>query len=137
MSNQKFTDMVMPQLAESLVSATIAKWLKQPGDKVEQYEPICEVITDKVNAEIPSTVDGIMGEWVAEEGQTVAVGEVICRIAAAGAAGAPAEERPQAEPRTTPAPVQPEASGDQSMRGRYSPAVQSLAAEHGVNLSAV
>lgn len=137
MSNQKFTDMVMPQLAESLVSATIAKWLKQPGDKVEQYEPICEVITDKVNAEIPSTVDGIMGEWVAEEGQTVAVGEVICRIAAAGAAGAPVEERPQAEPRTTPAPVQAEASGDQSMRGRYSPAVQSLAAEHGVNLSAV
>ncbi|OXL84718.1 branched-chain alpha-keto acid dehydrogenase subunit E2 [Paenibacillus sp. SSG-1] len=137
MSNQKFTDMVMPQLAESLVSATIAKWLKQPGDKVEQYEPICEVITDKVNAEIPSTVDGIMGEWVAEEGQTVAVGEVICRIAAAGAAGAPAEERPQAEPRTTPASVQAEASGDQSMRGRYSPAVQSLAAEHGVNLSAV
>ncbi|GIO55348.1 dihydrolipoamide acetyltransferase family protein [Paenibacillus cineris] len=137
MSNQKFTDMVMPQLAESLVSATIAKWLKQPGDKVEQYEPICEVITDKVNAEIPSTVDGIMGEWVAEEGQTVAVGEVICRIAAAGAAGAPAEERPQVEPRTTPAPVQAEASEDQSMRGRYSPAVQSLAAEHGVNLSAV
>lgn len=137
MSNQKFTDMVMPQLAESLVSATIAKWLKQPGDKVEQYEPICEVITDKVNAEIPSTVDGIMGEWVAEEGQTVAVGEVICRIAAAGAAGAPAEEWPQAEPHTTPAPVQAEASGDQSMRGRYSPAVQSLAAEHGVNLSAV
>ncbi|WP_145947595.1 dihydrolipoamide acetyltransferase family protein [Paenibacillus sp. Y412MC10] len=137
MSNQKFTDMVMPQLAESLVSATIAKWLKQPGDKVEQYEPICEVITDKVNAEIPSTVDGIMGEWVAEEGQTVAVGEVICRIAAAGAAGAPLEERPQSEPRTTPAPVQAEASGDQSMRGRYSPAVQSLAAEHGVNLSAV
>ncbi|KAF9116974.1 hypothetical protein BGX30_005794, partial [Mortierella sp. GBA39] len=124
-------------LAESLVSATIAKWLKQPGDKVEQYEPICEVITDKVNAEIPSTVDGIMGEWVAEEGQTVAVGEVICRIAAAGTAGAPAEERPQAEPHTTPAPVQAEASGDQSMRGRYSPAVQSLAAEHGVNLSAV
>ncbi|KHF32318.1 Dihydrolipoyllysine-residue acetyltransferase component of pyruvate dehydrogenase complex [Paenibacillus sp. P1XP2] len=55
--NQKLTDVVMPQLAESLVSATIAKWLKQPGEKVEQYEPICEVMTDKVNAEIPSTID--------------------------------------------------------------------------------
>lgn len=73
----------MPQLAESLVSATIAKWLKQPGEKVEQYEPICEVMTDKVNAEIPSTIDGVMVELIAEEGQNVSVGEIICRMAAA------------------------------------------------------
>ncbi|WP_036640507.1 biotin/lipoyl-containing protein, partial [Paenibacillus durus] len=79
--NKKLTDVTMPQLAESLVSATIGKWLKKPGDPVEQYEPLCEVITDKVNAELPSTVDGVMGDILAEEGQTVAVGEVICRIA--------------------------------------------------------
>ncbi len=81
--NQKLTDVVMPQLAESLVSATIAKWLKQPGEKVEQYEPICEVMTDKVNAEIPSTIDGVMVELIAEEGQNVSVGEIICRMAVA------------------------------------------------------
>lgn len=63
MSDQtQWNDVTMPQLAESLVSATIAKWLKQPGETVEQFEPICEVITDKVNAEIPSTLDGIMGD---------------------------------------------------------------------------
>lgn len=89
--NKQLTDVTMPQLAESLVSATIGKWLKKPGDPVEQYEPLCEVITDKVNAELPSTVDGVMGDILAEEGQTVAVGEVICRIAVpAPAAPAPA-----------------------------------------------
>ena len=45
----------MPQLAESVVSATVSKWLKQPGDRIEEYEPICEVITDKVTVELPST----------------------------------------------------------------------------------
>ncbi|MWV45008.1 2-oxo acid dehydrogenase subunit E2 [Paenibacillus sp. HJL G12] len=132
--NQKLTDVVMPQLAESLVSATIAKWLKQPGDKVEQYEPICEVITDKVNAEIPSTIDGVMSELIAEEGQNVAVGEVICRMAAAGQTAAPVVNQQAQE---VPASAPTGASGDQSMRSRYSPAVQSLAAEHGVNLNAV
>lgn len=97
--NQKLTDVAMPQLAESLVSATIAKWLKKPGDPIEQYEPICEVITDKVNAEIPSTMDGVMGEWLAQEGQTVNVGEVICRIATAAAP----ERTPSAQPSGYPA----------------------------------
>ncbi len=83
--NRTLQDVVMPQLAESLVSATIGKWLKKPGDPVEQYEPICEVITDKVNAEIPSTLDGVMGELLAEEGQEIEVGAVICRIETAGA----------------------------------------------------
>ena len=85
--NQKLTDVTMPQLAESLVSATIAKWLKKPGDSIEQYEPICEVITDKVNAEIPSTLDGVMGDILAQEGQTVNVGDIICRIAVASGKG--------------------------------------------------
>lgn len=133
--HQNLTDVVMPQLAESLVSATIAKWLKQPGDKVEQYEPICEVVTDKVNAEIPSTIDGVMAEWVAEEGQKVAVGEVICRMAVEGQAAAPIQHHQAQQDTQTNAAV--ELTGDQSMRSRYSPAVQSLAAEHGVNLSMV
>ncbi|MCJ8011159.1 2-oxo acid dehydrogenase subunit E2 [Paenibacillus sp. KQZ6P-2] len=132
--NQKLTDVVMPQLAESLVSATIAKWLKKPGDKIEQYEPICEVITDKVNAEIPSTLDGIMAEWIANEGQNVGVGEVICRVAVQGQPTVPAANHHTVQ--AMPAAVTTDI-GDQSMRSRYSPAVQSLAAQHGVDLSAI
>lgn len=133
--NQKLTDVTMPQLAESLVSATIAKWLKKPGDAIEQYEPICEVITDKVNAEIPSTLDGVMGEILAQEGQTVNVGEIICRIAVASGQGADPSPQPAAS-----APVsQHQGSGSEegSMRFRYSPAVQTLAAEFQIDLSRV
>lgn len=162
------TDVVMPQLAESLVSATIAKWLKQPGESVDQYEPICEVITDKVNAEIPSVLEGIMGDIIALEGQEVAVGEVICQIYTEQAPSATTEDISPASPEitvhddlpaetlATPAPSQSaspvastpsarpavvtQSSADVSngaMSGRYSPAVQSLAAEHGVNLSGI
>ncbi|MCM3698271.1 dihydrolipoamide acetyltransferase family protein [Paenibacillus macerans] len=138
MSNQKtLTDVALPQLAESLVSATIGKWLKKPGDPVEQYEPICEVITDKVNAEIPSTVDGIMGEILAEEGQEIQVGVVICRIetaaeSAPSLAGETSLVSAGAASAQTPAPIP--IAGDGSQRSRYSPAVQTLAAEHGLDL---
>ncbi|KWX74917.1 branched-chain alpha-keto acid dehydrogenase subunit E2 [Paenibacillus riograndensis] len=158
--NTKLTDVIMPQLAESLVSATIGKWLKQPGDAIEQYEPLCDLITDKVNAELPATVDGTLVELLAEEGQTVSVGEVIARIAvaapaapsapAATAAGAPAAApapAAQAAPRPavpSPAPAAgrpaaPAAAFDASapMRSRSSPAVQTRAAEHGIELTAV
>lgn len=126
-------DIVMPQLAESLVTATIGKWLKQPGELVDAYEPICEVITDKVVAELPSTDSGVMLELLAQEGETVPVGAVICRIgdevaqsavvgASDGASSAVLEVTQTAE------------ASDTSMRNRYSPAVQRLANEHGVNL---
>ncbi|NGZ74199.1 dihydrolipoamide acetyltransferase family protein [Saccharibacillus alkalitolerans] len=145
-STQK--DIAMPQLAESLVSATIAKWLKRPGDSVDLYEPICEVITDKVNAEIPSTEEGVMGELLAAEGQEIAVGEIICRIVTGGAEAAP--EAPAAAPQAAsgsasaaPRPASPSgasaapqgapAGGTGGMRARYSPAVQALAAQHGLD----
>lgn len=144
-SNKTLQDVVMPQLAESLVSATIGKWLKKPGDSVEQYEPICEVITDKVNAEIPSTLDGIMGELLAEEGQEIEVGAVICRIetgnnevidaSTAGEASAAASTG-QAAVASLEAGA-PGASDDQSQRSRFSPAVQTLAQEHGLDLRAI
>ncbi|MEC0089846.1 dihydrolipoamide acetyltransferase family protein [Paenibacillus macquariensis] len=130
--NKQLIDVFMPQLAESLVSATVGKWLKQPGDRIEQYEPICEVITDKVNAEIPSTVDGIMGELIAEEGQTIGVGEVICRISVISTNESVSVNKPA---NTVTAEASSTISSDQSMRSRYSPAVQSLAAEHGLNLA--
>jgi 2-oxoisovalerate dehydrogenase E2 component (dihydrolipoyl transacylase) len=133
--NQKLTDVTMPQLAESLVSATIAKWLKKPGDAIEQYEPICEVITDKVNAEIPSTLDGVMGEILAQEGQTVNVGEIICRISVASGQGGTPSPQPAAS--TPVSQHQGSGSEEGSMRFRYSPAVQTLAAEHQIDLSQV
>lgn len=155
--NHKLTDVIMPQLAESLVSATIGKWLKKPGDTVEQYEPLCDLITDKVNAELPSTVDGTLVELLAEEGQTVGVGEIIARIAVAAPAAPSVPTLTAAAPASAEtAPSTPQlaasrgpvrASGipaaavvsDESapMRSRYSPAVQTLAAEHGINLTAV
>lgn len=138
-SNKQIIDVVMPQLAESLVSATIGKWLKKPGDPVEQYEPICEVITDKVNAEIPSTLDGVMGELLAEEGQEVGVGVPICRIEVAEDASTADINKSAAAPVNTNSNHQGSSvdTSDVSQRNRYSPAVQTLAAEHGVDLRAI
>jgi 2-oxoisovalerate dehydrogenase E2 component (dihydrolipoyl transacylase) len=85
----------MPQLGESVTEGTIGKWLKQPGDAVEKYESIAEVITDKVNAEIPSPVAGVIKELKVEEGATVPVGTEILTIDEGGAA---AEEAPAPQP---------------------------------------
>ncbi|MEJ8304591.1 dihydrolipoamide acetyltransferase family protein [Saccharibacillus sacchari] len=150
MSNSTQKEITMPQLAESLVSATIAKWLKRPGDTVEMYEPICEVITDKVNAEIPSTEEGVMGELLASEGQEIAVGEIICRIVTEGGAADSAsmpsvpQGGSEAAPVATsavqtpaPRPASPGATSsgnaESGMRARYSPAVQALAAQHNLD----
>ncbi|MDU4695167.1 MULTISPECIES: dihydrolipoamide acetyltransferase family protein [Paenibacillus] len=136
-SNKTIVDVHLPQLAESLVSATIGKWLKKPGDPVEQYEPILEVITDKVNAEIPSTLDGVMGELLAEEGQEVEVGAVICRIETANAEESSADAGGQtmsSAAKATAGTTHAGEQADESQRSRYSPAVQTLAAQHGLDL---
>src|SRR5687767_15448543 len=84
----------MPQLGESVAEGTIGKWLKQPGDHVAKYEPLLEVITDKVNAEVPSPFAGVLREILVEEGATVpnnaeiAVIETSDEAAASGEAGA-------------------------------------------------
>ncbi|MFD0711076.1 dihydrolipoamide acetyltransferase family protein [Paenibacillus sp. GCM10027626] len=127
----------MPQLAESLVSATISKWLKKPGDSVDLYEPIAEIITDKVSAELPSTIKGTIAKILIGDGETVPVGSPICLIeteAADHASAAPTGEMQAAG--NAEAAVE-SANGDGSMRNRYSPAVQQLAAEHGVDLTKV
>ncbi|MDF2814021.1 MAG: subunit of branched-chain alpha-keto acid dehydrogenase [Paenibacillus sp.] len=141
------TELRLPQLAESLVSATIGKWLKQPGDKIEQYEPICELITDKVNAELPSTVEGTLIEIIAQEGETLPVGAVVCIVAETGSdAGHSADGSSvnnsliasgAANSANSLSDSNSGASGhaDTSMRSRYSPAVQQLAAEHGIELA--
>src|SRR6266496_1078027 len=88
------TAITMPQLGDSVTEGTIGKCLKQPGDKVEKYESLAEVITDKVNAEIPSPVAGVIKELKVEEGSTVPVGTEILSIDEGGAAA----EAPAAQP---------------------------------------
>jgi 2-oxoisovalerate dehydrogenase E2 component (dihydrolipoyl transacylase) len=93
----------MPQLGESVTEGTIGKWLKQPGDKVEKYESIAEVITDKVNAEIPSPVAGVIKELKVEEGATVPVGTEILTIDEGGTSS----DAPAAQPAPAAAAPQP------------------------------
>src|SRR5215813_644177 len=83
----------MPQLGESVTEGTVDRWLKKEGDLVKRDEPIVEVVTDKVNAEIPSPFEGRLVKIAVAEGETVLVGAVIAQIetAAGGAAQAPAK----------------------------------------------
>ena len=120
---------VLPQLAESLVSATIGKWLKQPGDYVEKYEPICELITEKVNAELPSTVEGTLVEILVKEGETIPVGTPVCVIAETGGESSVADGVSAGEAEGSAVD-----GNNTDMRHRYSPAVQRLASEHGIDL---
>ena len=140
----------LPQVGESVTEGVIGRWLKSVGDSVEKYDPLVEVVTDKVNMEMPSPVSGVLTLIFAEEGDTVPMGSAIAEIEVDG-------EEPSAEPAeekidTTgvllkdTAPVGPTGSGGPmaapvetgaSRRRRYSPAVQRLADEHGVDLSQV
>ncbi|MED3721831.1 E3 binding domain-containing protein, partial [Geobacillus stearothermophilus] len=130
--------LTMPQLGESVTEGTISKWLVSPGDKVNKYDPIAEVITDKVSAEIPSSFAGVIRELIAKEGETLPVGAPICTIEVEGAAPAseakPADEAPKAEDNAKPAA--PKKAG-RANNGRYSPAVLRLAQEHGIDLEQV
>jgi pyruvate/2-oxoglutarate dehydrogenase complex dihydrolipoamide acyltransferase (E2) component len=94
----------MPQLGESVAEGTIGKWLKKPGDHVAKYEPLLEVITDKVNAEVPSPVEGILTAILAEEGSTVPNNAEIAEIETAAEAGAGASASTPAPSASAPAP---------------------------------
>src|SRR3982074_3454645 len=74
------TDVVMPQMGESVTEGTIVRWIKKLGDKVDRDEPIFEISTDKVDAEIPAPVAGVLAEVIVKEGETVAVQTVVARI---------------------------------------------------------
>jgi pyruvate dehydrogenase E2 component (dihydrolipoyllysine-residue acetyltransferase) len=102
------TDVVMPQMGESIAEGTIVRWIKKVGDKVDRDEPLFEISTDKVDAEIPSPAAGVVSEIRVKEGETVPVNSVVAVIGAAGAAAsAPAAEPPKAAAR---APEPPKAS---------------------------
>src|SRR3981081_690558 len=84
------TDVVMPQMGESVAEGTVVRWIKKVGDKVDRDEPLFEISTDKVDAEIPSPVAGVISEIRVKEGETVPVNSVVAVIGSASAAEVPA-----------------------------------------------
>jgi pyruvate dehydrogenase E2 component (dihydrolipoamide acetyltransferase) len=153
------TDIVMPQMGESIVEGTITKWLKKPGDKIQRDEPLFEISTDKVDAEIPAPASGVLQEIKVTEGTTVQVNTVVGTIASDGEGAAvksaPAAEK-KAAPSTATAKAQPpapatQANGtpaaappapaapkhDEDEHARSSPLVRKIAREHNVDLSQV
>src|SRR3984885_11562479 len=90
------TDVIMPQMGESIFEGTITKWLKKPGDTVQQDEPLFEISTDKVDAEIPSPVAGVLSEIKIEAGTTVQINTVVAVIGVSGGVAAPAKAQPSA-----------------------------------------
>ncbi|MCC6537522.1 MAG: 2-oxo acid dehydrogenase subunit E2, partial [Bryobacterales bacterium] len=99
------TDVVMPQMGESIVEGTLTKWLKKVGDQVQRDEPLFEISTDKVDSEIPSPAAGVLTEVLVAEGSTVAINTVVARIGAAGAAPAAPAPAQAAAPPPPPAPA--------------------------------
>src|SRR5438874_13266095 len=118
------TDVVMPQMGESIAEGTIVRWIKKVGEKVDRDEPLFEISTDKVDAEIPSPAAGVVSEIRVKEGETVPVNSVVAVIGAAGAgAGAqPAAAPPPPAPSATaPAPPRPSSQGDGSPASAAAP----------------
>src|SRR5882724_3152487 len=101
------TDVIMPQMGESIVEGTLTKWLKKPGDAVERDEPLFEISTDKVDTEIPSPSAGTLAEMLVKEGETVGVGTIVARISDGAAAPAAAPQPLSAAPAPPPPPPPP------------------------------
>ena len=154
-------DVIMPQMGESIFEGTITKWLKKPGDKIERDEPLFEISTDKVDAEIPSPAAGVLKEIKVKEGQTVPIQTVVASIDSAGgaAASAPAPAPAKAEaPKAAPAPAskaeapkpaaappppqaepaaEPARAGGNGDKIRSSPLVRRMAREQNIDLSQI
>ncbi len=151
------TDVVMPQMGESIFEGTITKWLKKPGDKVQRDEPLFEISTDKVDAEIPAPASGILQEIKVSEGNTVPVNTVVGVIGEGNGASAPTPAKTAAPAPAAPAPAKKEAAApapapapaplpvppasvsgeEEDSDVRSSPLVRKLAREHNVDLAKV
>jgi len=153
-------DVIMPQMGESIAEGTLTRWLKKTGERVERDEPIFEISTDKVDAEIPSSTAGVLAEIMVKEGETVPVNAVVARIetdatrqeapAGPSAGGGTSSStmpspRPSAPPAGAPAAPIPGASRmaasgagvEELRRVRSSPLVRRMAREHGVDLTRI
>jgi pyruvate dehydrogenase E2 component (dihydrolipoamide acetyltransferase) len=159
-------DIIMPQMGESIAEGTLSKWLKKVGDEIKRDEPIFEISTDKVDAEIPAPAAGVLAEILVKEGETVAVQTVVARLetekgaavsasAPAPSASAPAKPAAPAAPQreagapTAAARQQPAApaiaashsgngnSFEERVRTKSSPLVRKIAAEHGLNITSL
>ncbi len=145
-------DVIMPQMGESIAEGTLSRWLKKVGDEVKRDEPIFEISTDKVDAEIPAPAAGVLAEILVPEGATVPVQTVVARLetekgALVGAGGPPpavqstaalasSSHPTAATPSTpTPAPAGNGSSFEERIRTRSSPLVRKIAAEHGIELA--
>lgn len=144
-------DLVMPKLGESIMEATILKWLKKPGDKVEQDETVLEIATDKVDSEVPSTAEGVISEILYNENDVVPIGKVIARIKT----GSELNDNPPGPVNTEPSgrkeetyeeanlveeipyqPTQKASSGNGSSGIRfYSPLVLNIASSEGISMN--
>ncbi len=138
------TDVLMPQMGESIVEGTVTKWLKNVGDAVERDEPLLEISTDKVDSEVPAPSTGVLSEVLVDEGQTVVINTVLARIQGDGEAapGAPATAGKNGSA-AVPGTVTTAAAGsapptatkaEDGPRPRSSPLVRRLAKEHGIDL---
>ena len=136
-------DLIMPKMGESIMEATVLKWLKKPGDFVKMDETVLEIATDKVDSEVPSTAEGVLTEILFKENDVVPVGQVIARISAEGATKvtAPAAPSVTSTPATSPAPsiqVAPKSPSEGIPSNRfYSPLVLNIAASEGISMSGV
>jgi len=139
-------NILMPQLGESVTEGTIEKWLVKPGDTVNKYDSLAEVNTDKVTAEVPSSFTGVIKELIAQEGETLPVGALVCTIETEG--GGTAEVAVEAvSAKAEPANEMPAAASGKpasslnrekgAAAGRYSPAVLRLSQDNGIDLSLV
>ncbi len=146
------TDIIMPQMGESIVEGTITKWLKKPGDKVQRDEPLFEISTDKVDAEIPAPASGVLQEIKVAEGTTAGVNTVVGTIAVDGEAAASSKAAPAAEKKeekkeekkdekkaapAAPPAAAPPLAREEDEEARSSPLVRKIAREHGVSLSQI
>jgi pyruvate dehydrogenase E2 component (dihydrolipoamide acetyltransferase) len=139
------TDIVMPQMGESIVEGTITKWLKKPGDKVQRDEPLFEISTDKVDAEIPAPASGVLQDIKVPEGSTVQVNTIVGTIAADGEAAAPTKSSPAqaTSKKEAPAAAKPEPVAEASVEeegdelARSSPLVRKIARDNNINLAKV
>ena len=128
----------LPQLGESIHEGTIARWLKKPGDKVEKYEPLVEITTDKVNVEMPSPFAGVLTALLAAEGDTKPVGSPIALIEVAAASASPPTHvaaRGPAGSNESPLPERASPAARAAGGARLSPLVQRLAGEHQIPLA--